>query len=199
MAPSLPVRRPRAERQQVTYRQFCLNTPVHHQSGTVDCPLTALQRAPKNSLCPHHGQVWPLRDNGDDLQSVLTCVHVCAHIYVHTHTHTHTHLPHGQLSQSDRTPLTAAGVYEGPCPLRITQNNTLRVSQQGQPSVRGPSSAIFPLFFFFFWPSAVSCGILVPQPVIEPRLPAAEARSPNHWTAREVPTFPLLIITTSYL
>ena len=40
--------------------------------------------------------------------------------------------------------------------------------------------------FFFFLPCE-ACGILVPQPGIEPTLPALEARSPNHWTAREVP------------
>ena len=32
----------------------------------------------------------------------------------------------------------------------------------------------------------MACGILVPQPVIEPVLPAAEARSLNHWASREV-------------
>ena len=33
----------------------------------------------------------------------------------------------------------------------------------------------------------VACGILVPQPGIEPVSPALEALSLNHWTAREVP------------
>ena len=33
----------------------------------------------------------------------------------------------------------------------------------------------------------VACGILVPQPGIEPASPALEVRSPNHWTAKEVP------------
>ena len=32
-----------------------------------------------------------------------------------------------------------------------------------------------------------ACGILLPQPAIEPTPPAVEARSLNHWTAREVP------------
>ena len=31
------------------------------------------------------------------------------------------------------------------------------------------------------------CRILAPQPGIEPMLPTVEARSPNHWTTREVP------------
>ena len=33
----------------------------------------------------------------------------------------------------------------------------------------------------------MACGILVPRPGIEPATPALEARSPNLWTAREVP------------
>ena len=41
--------------------------------------------------------------------------------------------------------------------------------------------------FFFFWPCTVACGILVPQPGIEPSSPAVEAQSLNHWCAREVP------------
>ena len=33
----------------------------------------------------------------------------------------------------------------------------------------------------------MACGILVPRLGIEPMSPAVEARSPNHWTTREVP------------
>ena len=33
----------------------------------------------------------------------------------------------------------------------------------------------------------MACGILVPQPGIEPVPPAVESWSPNHWTARELP------------
>ena len=33
----------------------------------------------------------------------------------------------------------------------------------------------------------VARGILVPRPGMEPALPALEAQSLNHWTAREVP------------
>ena len=40
-------------------------------------------------------------------------------------------------------------------------------------------------FFFFFWLSHMACGILVPQPGIEPGPSAVKAWSPNHWTARE--------------
>ena len=33
------------------------------------------------------------------------------------------------------------------------------------------------------------CRILIPQPEIKPVIPAVEAWSPNHWTAREVPRY----------
>ena len=33
----------------------------------------------------------------------------------------------------------------------------------------------------------MACGILVPQPGIEPAPPAVEARSLNRWTMKEVP------------
>ena len=39
-------------------------------------------------------------------------------------------------------------------------------------------------FVCFDW---TACEILVPLPRIEPLLPAVEAWSPNHWTAREFP------------
>ena len=35
----------------------------------------------------------------------------------------------------------------------------------------------------------MACGILVPQPGIEPGPSAVKARSPNHWTAKEFPTY----------
>ena len=35
----------------------------------------------------------------------------------------------------------------------------------------------------------MACGILVPQPGIEPGPPAMKAQSPNHWIAREFPTY----------
>ena len=43
------------------------------------------------------------------------------------------------------------------------------------------------LFFFFFCLHHAACGILVPRPEIEPEPPELEARSLNHWTAKEVP------------
>ena len=42
------------------------------------------------------------------------------------------------------------------------------------------------LFCFCFWPRHVACGILVPQPRIEPVPPALGACSLNLWTAKEV-------------
>lgn len=39
-------------------------------------------------------------------------------------------------------------------------------------------------FLFFFWPCCPACGILVP--------PAVGAQNLNHWTAGEVPFFPLI-------
>ena len=48
------------------------------------------------------------------------------------------------------------------------------------------------MFFFFFGRTMWHEGILVPQPGIKPAPPAVEARSFNHWTAREVPKFMLL-------
>ena len=41
----------------------------------------------------------------------------------------------------------------------------------------------------FFWLSHAACGILVPWPGIEPGVVGVKARSPNHWTTREVPNF----------
>ena len=43
-------------------------------------------------------------------------------------------------------------------------------------------------FLIFIWGGHTTWhyGILVPQPLIEPMLPAVEAQSLNHWTSREV-------------
>ena len=41
---------------------------------------------------------------------------------------------------------------------------------------------------FSFWPRLAARGILFPQPRIEPKLPALEAQSLNHWAVREVLT-----------
>ena len=46
---------------------------------------------------------------------------------------------------------------------------------------------LFLIYFLFFWPHHEACGILVPQPGIEPGPSTVRAWSPNHWTAREFP------------
>ena len=44
----------------------------------------------------------------------------------------------------------------------------------------------FSIFFLSFWPHHAACGILVPQPEMEPAPPAVEAQSLNLQTTREV-------------
>ena len=60
------------------------------------------------------------------------------------------------------------------------------------------SSASFSLFIyiylFIYWLHCTAYGILIPQPGIEPVSPTVEAWSPNHWTAREVPRLPPLML-----
>ena len=46
----------------------------------------------------------------------------------------------------------------------------------------------------FFWPHCVAFGILVPQPGIEPMLPALGAQSLNQWTTRGFPYVTLIIM-----
>ena len=43
------------------------------------------------------------------------------------------------------------------------------------------------LFVCLFCSCPAACGILVPQPGIQPVPPAVEAQSPNPWTTREFP------------
>ena len=52
-------------------------------------------------------------------------------------------------------------------------------------------SSPFPanFFFFFFWSCCMARELVVPQPGIEP-ISAVEVWNSNHWTAREVPSFP---------
>ena len=47
----------------------------------------------------------------------------------------------------------------------------------------------FPNCFLSFLPHYMACGILVPQPGIEPRPMAVKAWNPNHWTAMEFSWF----------
>ena len=48
------------------------------------------------------------------------------------------------------------------------------------------------IFSIFFLAALCGCGILVPQPGIEPSPPLLEGQSTNHWTTREVPHRTLL-------
>ena len=45
----------------------------------------------------------------------------------------------------------------------------------------------FPIHYFFSTLGCKACGILVPQPEIEPVPPAVEEQTPNYWITREVP------------
>jgi len=53
------------------------------------------------------------------------------------------------------------------------------------PSQQSQEKELFFFFFFSFWLHGMACGILVPQPEIEPVPSALEVWSLNHWT-REV-------------
>ena len=46
---------------------------------------------------------------------------------------------------------------------------------------------LFWLVFVLLLLHGLACGILVPQPGIEPGPSTVEARSPTHWSAREFP------------
>ena len=70
----------------------------------------------------------------------------------------------------------------------ITLAGLYRVCQQNAPACLRTS-------FSFFWPHRMACGILVPGPGIEPMHCAVEARSLNHWTAREFPGWYCLQLT----
>ena len=59
---------------------------------------------------------------------------------------------------------------------------------------------LFLIYFtlFYFWPRRVACGVLVPRPGIKTGPSAVRARSPNHWTAREVPQRVFLFVCLFY-
>ena len=48
---------------------------------------------------------------------------------------------------------------------------------------------IFLLIYLFFWLHRTACGILVPQPGMQPAPPEVEVWSLNRWTTRETPIF----------
>ena len=49
------------------------------------------------------------------------------------------------------------------------------------------------LYLFIFWKRHAAWGILLPPTGMEPRLPAAEAWSPNNWTTRKFPILPNIL------
>ena len=49
-------------------------------------------------------------------------------------------------------------------------------------------------YTFFFWLCCAVCGILVPQPGIEPGPLAVKAQSCNHWTTMEFPILLFLLL-----
>ena len=58
------------------------------------------------------------------------------------------------------------------------------------------SDNLHSLYLCMYWQCQAACGILVPQPGMEPRPMAVKAGSPNHWTARE---FPLKTVALVYI
>ena len=69
-----------------------------------------------------------------------------------------------------------------------------------RPMLHGLSKINIPLYFlitnynfyFIIWQCHLVCGILVPQPRIEPATPAVDVQSPNDWITREAPKYPSL-------
>ena len=57
---------------------------------------------------------------------------------------------------------------------------------------------MFFLFYFYFLSLHVACGILVPQPWIEPGPLAVKAQSPSHWTTRKFPIMYFLKLKKVY-
>ena len=51
------------------------------------------------------------------------------------------------------------------------------------------------LYYYYFWPCLMACGILVPWPGTESPPTTVEAQSPNHWITREF----LVVMLYSYL
>ena len=58
-----------------------------------------------------------------------------------------------------------------------------------------------PIFKYFiqftFLPYQPACGISVPQPGIEPVLPAVKGRSPNHWTSHPTTFHPKVLVSVA--
>ena len=94
-------------------------------------PLTAENSALKTVCVPSRPGMGTQKQREHPSVSSHKGVPVHTHRHMHAHTHTHT-LTHSQSaltlttpSQSDMTPVTTSGVYQGSCPLRVTQSKVL--------------------------------------------------------------------------
>ena len=47
--------------------------------------------------------------------------------------------------------------------------------------------------YLFFWLYHTACGVLVPQPEMEPAPPAVDVWSLNQWVTRKIPGIKLLM------
>ena len=61
------------------------------------------------------------------------------------------------------------------------------LSSSSSPCLKGPFIYLFIYLIFLIWLCCTACGILVPQPGIQPTSPALELWTLKHWTTREVP------------
>ena len=63
------------------------------------------------------------------------------------------------------------------------QADSLPSEPPGKPQMTSNLQMFF-LYAFLFWLHCAGCGILVPQPGIEPESPTLGAQSLNHWTGK---------------
>lgn len=111
----------------------------------------SLTAHPENSLCLLHGQAWPSETVGTSFSQLL-------HWYTSRCMYPHTHslpnqlpfshyppLPCGQPLLSDTATLITIGMYEGLCPLRVTQNNRPQSQPAEAPLHQCPLFCTFPM------------------------------------------------------
>ena len=88
------------------------------------------------------------------------------------------------LGQAGRTTSTEHSLYAG----HYAHPMGISASLKLPPSLLlFPQEMLFLFVFILFWPHCTACGILAPQPGIEPTPLALEMQSLNHWTTREAP------------
>ena len=94
------------------------------------------------------------------------------------------------LSVAQRSSEFSVHPYLGPADLDgVSALSTQMILMQAvfQHASRNSDLQVFCLFVCFLAVPHGACGVLVSRPGIESVPPAMEARSPNHWTAREFP------------